>query len=157
MTDPDTPVPQDALEACLRAVLAWQERPMSSASLRARVAGGREVWTVETFLEAADSLGYDVEEGAFDAARPALPLLPAVAATRQGTAIALLSAHEEGQVLVVDPDAGEKPRPLPLEEVYDRLAGATYSLVLRDIPVADAVTGAPRCHMMSLGSQTLML
>jgi ABC-type bacteriocin/lantibiotic exporter with double-glycine peptidase domain len=108
---PDAPAlaVSDALEACLRAVLAWQERPMSSASLRARVAGGREVWTEETFLEAADSLGYDVEEGAFDAGRPALPPLPAVAATRQGTAIALLSTHDEGQVLVVDPDAGEKP------------------------------------------------
>ena len=44
----------DALEACLRAVLAWQERPMSSASLRAWVAGGRDVWTTETLLEAAD-------------------------------------------------------------------------------------------------------
>ena len=45
---PEAPAPavSDALEACLRAVLAWQERPMSSAALRARVAGGREVWTV---------------------------------------------------------------------------------------------------------------
>ena len=133
----------DALEACLRAVLAWQERPMSSASLRARVAGGREVWTTETLLEAADSLGYDVEAGEFDPARPSLPPMPAIAQTRQGTALALLSAHEEGQVLVVDPDAGEQPRPLALEEVYDRLAGTTYSLAQRDIAMTDAVTGAP--------------
>lgn len=143
MNDTGATPAHDALEACLRAVLAWQERAMSSASLRARVAGGREVWTTETLLEAADSLGYDVEEGAFDAGRPALPPLPAIVLTRQGTALALLSTHEEGQVLVVDPDAGEKPAPLPLDEVYDRLAGATYSLALRDIPVTDAVTGAP--------------
>ena len=143
MPDPVAAPVHDALEACLRAVLAWQERPMSSASLRARVAGGREVWTTETLLEAADSLGYDVEEGVFDAGRPALPPLPAIAPTRQGTALALLSTHEEGQVLVVDPAAGEKPAPLALDEVYDRLAGPTYSLALRDIPVTDAVTGAP--------------
>ena len=98
---------------------------MSSASLRAQVAGGREVWTTETLLEAADSLGYDVEAGEFDPASPSLPPMPAIAQTRQGTALALLSAHEEGQVLVVDPDAGEQPRPLALEEVYDRLAGPT--------------------------------
>jgi ATP-binding cassette subfamily C protein LapB len=46
-------------------------------------------------------------------------------------------------VLVVDPDVGEQPRPLALEEVYDRLAGTTYSLAQRDIAMTDAVTGAP--------------
>ena len=111
MTDaPSTSVPpvapepplHDAMETCLRAVLAWQERPMSSASLRARVAGGREVWTTETLLEAADSLGYDVEAGEFDPLRPSLPPMPAIAQTRQGTALALLSTHEDGQVLVLE-------------------------------------------------------
>jgi len=133
----------DALEACLRAVLAWHERPLSSASLRARVAGGREIWTTETLLEAADSLGYDVETGAFDPVNPGLPPLPAIARTREGTALALLGPHAEGRILVVDPDRGEQPTSWALDEVYERLAGPAYSLAQRDIPVTDPVTGAP--------------
>jgi ATP-binding cassette subfamily C protein LapB len=131
----------DAFESCLRAVLAWHDRPMSSASLRARTAGGREPWTVETLLEAADDQGYDVETYAFDPLAPHLPDLPAIARTRQGTALALLALQGEDGVLLVDPDEGEKPKVWPLEQVYERLSGEAYALAQRDLPTADPVTG----------------
>ena len=57
MTSDAARPPYDALECCLRAVLAFHERGMSSASLRSRVAHGEGLWSEDTLIEAADSLG----------------------------------------------------------------------------------------------------
>lgn len=126
----------DALEACLRAVLAWHERPLSSASLRAQTAGGRDTWTVETLMEAADHQGYDVETRTLDPGAPSLPPLPAICMTQQGTALAVLAPHDEGTVLVVDPEVSDKPVAQPFEDVLQRLSGAMYSLVSREVTLA---------------------
>ena len=126
----------DALEACLRAVLAWHERPLSSASLRSQTAGGRETWTIETLFEAADHQGYDVETRSLDPAAPSLPPLPAICMTHQGTALALLAPHDEGTVLVVDPEVSEKPTASTFDDVLQRLSGAMYSLVAREVTLA---------------------
>ena len=80
--------PCDALESCLRAVLAYLERPISVAALRARVAGGRELWNEDTLVEAADSLGCEVRAQRIDRAAPALPALPAICMTKEGAALA---------------------------------------------------------------------
>ncbi len=128
---PDAPTSlHDALQACLRAVLAWHEQPMSSASMRSRL-GGNAMWSQETLIEAADSLGYDVEAGRIDAALPSLPALPAICYTHEGTALAVLALENENTVLLVDPERSEKPLQSDLPALFARLNGSTLSLARR--------------------------
>lgn len=135
----------DALQACLRAVLAWHEQALSNASMRARL-GGHTMWSQDTLIEAADSLGYDIDIARIDPALPSLPLLPAICYTHEGTAIAVLAFENENQVLVVDPEHSEKPVPTNLTELFARLSGTTLSLSRRGLgsvagdPVAKAPT-----------------
>jgi len=123
----------DALEACLRAVLAWHERALSSASLRSRIGGGEALWSEEALLEAADSMGYDVEPGRIDPAMPVLPALPAVCYTHEGTAVAVLAQESESGVLVVDPERSEKPVETDLSGLFARLNGNTLSFARREL------------------------
>jgi len=125
--------PYDALEACLRAVLAYQERPVSSASLRSRVARGDGLWSEETLIEAADSLGYEVEPGRIDPAMPALPPLPAICYTHEGTALAVLGQESELEVLVTEPEDSEKPRQMAVADLFARLNGNVLSLSRRSL------------------------
>jgi len=143
MTDTAANAPYDALESCLRAVLAYQEQAMSSASLRSRVARGEGLWTEETLIEAADSLGYDAEAGRIDPAMPALPALPALCYTHEGTMLAVLALEGEGMALVVDPEHSDKPAPLALADLFARLNGNTLSLRRRSLGSAQAVDGGP--------------
>lgn len=121
----------DALEACLRAVLAWQEQALSSASLRSRIGGGDVMWSEDTLIEAADSLGYDVEPARIDPAMPALPELPAICYTHEGTAVAVLAQESENIVLVVDPERSEKPVQTDLSALFARLNGNAITLSRR--------------------------
>ncbi|OGB58091.1 MAG: hypothetical protein A2503_07465 [Burkholderiales bacterium RIFOXYD12_FULL_59_19] len=134
----------DALQACLRAVLAWHEQPLSSASMRSRL-GGHTMWSQDTLIEAADSLGYDVAPGRIDPALPCLPPLPAICYTHEGTAIVVLAYESENQVLVVDPERSEKPEPAKLSDVFARLSGNTLSLSRRGLGsvAGDPATKAP--------------
>src|SRR3989339_236240 len=134
----------DALQACLRAVLAWHEQPLSSASMRSRL-GGHPMWSQDTLIEAADSLGYDVAPGRIDPALPCLPPLPAICYTHEGTAIVVLAYESENQVLVVDPERSEKPEPAKLSDVFARLSGNTLSLSRRGLGsvAGDPATKAP--------------
>lgn len=130
----DSPVAlHDALQACLRAVLAWHEQPISSASLRSRL-GGQAMWSQDTLIEAADSLGYDVELGRIDPALPGLPPLPAICYTQEGTAVAVLAQDSEATALVVNPDISDKPTETALPELMARLSGETLSLARRVMP-----------------------
>jgi len=129
----------DALQACLRAVLAWHEQPMSDASLHSRL-GGKAMWSQETLIEAADSLGYDVQVGRIDPALPSLPPLPAVCYTQEGTAVAVLAQETETMVLMVDPELSDKPVQTELSELMTRLNGETLSLLRRVMP---SVAGDP--------------
>ena len=130
----------DALEACLRAILAFQERGMSSASLRSRVAHGdidTALWSEDTLVEAADSLGYEVEAMRIDPALPTLPSLPAICTTHEGTALALLMQESEGLVLVADPERSEKPLLMTTADLFARLSGHTLTLSRRSLGRAD--------------------
>ena len=134
----------DALQACLRAVLAWHEQPMSAASLRSRT-GGAALWSQDTLIEAADSLGYDVEVGRIDAALPSLPDLPAICYTHEGTALLVLAHESENSVLLVDPERSEKPVQADLSALFARLNGSTLSLARRVLGgvAGDAAGKAP--------------
>ena len=134
----------DPLEACLRAVLAYQDQGMSSASLRSRVAHGQGLWTQDTLLEAADSLGFDTEVGEIDPALPGLPMLPALCNTHEGTVLALLAMADDASVLVVDPDRSERPMELPLADLLARLSGTTVSLMRRNL--ASGADGEEATH-----------
>lgn len=123
--------PYDALEACLRAVLAWHEQALSSASLRSRLGGGDVLWSEDDLIEAADSLGYDVEPGRIDPAMPTLPALPAICHTHEGTAVAVLAQESENVVVVVDPERSEKPVQTDLSALFVRLNGNAISLARR--------------------------
>lgn len=141
-----TSAPYDALQACLRAVLAWYEQPLSAASLRARVAHGEGLWSEETLREAADSLGLDVEDGRIDPALPSLPPLPAICYTHEGTALAVLAQEGEDAALVVDPERAERPAPMPMDQLFARLNGNTLSFRRRSLPpvAGDATVGQGR-------------
>lgn len=131
---PETPAElHDSLQACLRAVLAWHEQGLSLASLRSRL-GGNAMWSEETLVEAADSLGYDVDVGRIDPALPSLPMLPAICYTHAGAALVVLAIESERQVLIVDPAQSEKPTSVDLADVYARLSGNTLSLLRRGLP-----------------------
>ena len=125
--------PYDPLEACLRAVLAFHDQAMSSASLRSRVAHGQGLWTQDTLLEAADSLGYDTETGRVDPAQGELPALPALCQTHAGSALAVLAQQDNATVLVVDPELSDRPRTMALDALLARLNGATISLLRREL------------------------
>ena len=129
----------DALQACLRAVLAWHEQPISSASMRSRL-GGNTMWSEDTLIEAADSLGYDVEPDRIDPAMPSLPQLPAICYTHEGTAVAVLVMESENVVLVVDPEVSDKPVQTKPSDLFARLNGNTLSLVRRSL---GSVAGDP--------------
>ncbi len=123
----------DALEACLRAVLAYQERSISSASLRSRMACGDGLWSEETLIEAADSLGYEVEPGRIDPAMPVLPALPAICSTHEGTALAVLALESEQDALVADPEQSEKPVLMPVADLFARLSGNALCISRRSL------------------------
>ena len=139
MTEASTTDLHDALQACLRAILAWHEQPMSSASLRSRL-GGHALWSQDTLIEAADSLGYEVEPGRIDPSMPSLPDLPAICHTHAGAALAVLALEGENSALVVDPELSEKPVSTDLASLYARLNGNTLSLVRRAL---GSVAGDP--------------
>ena len=139
MTDASTTDLHDALQACLRAILAWHEQPMSSASLRSRL-GGHALWSQDTLIEAADSLGYEVEPGRIDPSMPSLPDLPAICYTHAGAALAVLAFEGENSALVVDPEQSDKPVATDLASLYARLNGNTLSLVRRAL---GSVAGDP--------------
>ncbi len=132
----------DALQACLRSVLAWHEHALSQAALRARV-GGSALWSQEELVEAADSLGYDVVQGQIGPTNPYLPGLPAICYTHEGTALAALGLAPDGRVLVVDPEQSQKPAPMDMADLLARLRGTTLSLVRRELPpvAGDAPSG----------------
>ena len=130
-TEAVTPL-HDALQACLRAVLSWHEQSISSASMRSRL-GGDAMWSEDTLIEAADSLGYDVEVGRIDPAMPTLPRLPAICYTHEGTAVAVLAMESENSVLVVDPESSDKPVQTIPADLFARLNGNTLSLARRSL------------------------
>ena len=151
--------PYDPLEACLRAVLAFHDQAMSSASLRSRVAHGQGLWTQDTLLEAADSLGYDTETGRVDPGQGELPALPALCQTHAGSALAVLAQQDNATVLVVDPELSDRPRTMALDALLARLNGATISLLRRELsrPLngaeegTGAVSGGGRADVGSAG------
>lgn len=129
----------DSLQACLRAVLAWHERGVSSASLRARIGGG-SIWSQDDLIEAADILGYDAELGRIDAPLFNMPPLPAICYTHEGTALVILGIESENELLIVDPERSEKPSQVQLSQVHARLSGNTISLIRRGL---SSVAGDP--------------
>jgi ATP-binding cassette subfamily C protein LapB len=132
----------DSLESCLRAILAWHEQSISAASLRSRISVGDEILSEDMLIEAADSLGYDVAIVQMDRASPALPELPAICFTHEGTALAVLAWADDGAALVVDPERSEQAAPMALVDLMARLNGRALSLTQRVLPgVAGDVAG----------------
>ena len=135
MTTTAAQPPLDVREAGLRAVLAFHDRGMTSASLRARVALGPQAWTDATVVEAADSLGYDAEPARFDAATGAWPALPALCFTRDGGLVALLG-RDDDRLYVAEPHAPERPQPAEEARLRQRLSGE--AITLRQRPPASS-------------------
>ena len=106
---------------------------MSSTSLRARINGSLGFWTEDDLLEAADSLGYEVEINEHDSALSSLPELPAICLTHEVGALALLSSNDEGLLLVVDPKRSDKPEWTSKQDLFGRLSGRCMCLAKRDL------------------------
>ena len=136
----------DSLESCLRAILAWHEQSISAASLRSRISVGDEILSEDMLVEAADSLGYDVALTQMDRASPALPELPAICFTHEGTALAVLAWADDGAALVVDPERSEQASPMAVVELMARLNGRALSLTRRVLPgvAGDVANKAPQ-------------
>lgn len=130
-----TPAPDprriDPLLTGFRAVLSYQGRGLSEASLRARVAGGDGHWTDETLVEAADSLGYEVVRTEVTRAADGLPALPALCTRVGGGLLVLLSIQDDGRLLVQDALTTATPTALDPQDLLDGLRGPAYSLLRR--------------------------
>lgn len=135
MTTAAAQPPLDVREAGLRAVLAFHDRGMTSASLRARVALGPEAWSDDTVVEAADNLGYDARRLRFDPATGPLPELPALCFTRDGGLVAVLG-REDGRLYLAEPDQPDRPRAGDEAALRERLSGE--AITLRQRPAASA-------------------
>ncbi|MFO0998052.1 MAG: peptidase domain-containing ABC transporter [Alphaproteobacteria bacterium] len=98
--------PVDGLLRCLlRTTLAF-DRPVSEADIRAFTPIGPDGMTVETFLRAADRLGYKVGRTALDAATAAQLPTPFITLGSGGVAPRVVLARESGRLSVFDSVTG---------------------------------------------------
>ncbi len=124
--------PQDPIELCILWVLENFEKPMSAASLRARVARMPGPWTFDEALEALESLGLRCEEKKLSLEAVLSLDKPTILRTEQGFAAAILPRNEEHPMLMYAPDQNERPF-----ELTPRMLASLYtgSLVVLEAPM----------------------
>ena len=124
--------PQDPIELCILWVLENFEKPMSAASLRARVARMPGPWTFDEALEALESLGLRCEEKKLSLEAVLSLDKPTILRTEQGFAAAILPRNEEHPMLMFAPDQNERPF-----ELTPRMLASLYtgSLVVLEAPM----------------------
>jgi ATP-binding cassette subfamily C protein LapB len=123
---------QDPIEQCVLWVLENFEKPMSAASLRARVARMPGPWTFDEALEALESLGLRCEEKKLSLEAVLDLNKPTILRTEQGFAAAILPRNEEHPMLMYAPDQNERPF-----ELTPRMLASLYtgSLVVLEAPM----------------------
>jgi len=124
--------PQDPIELCILWVLENFEKPMSAASLRARVARMPGPWTFDEALEALESLGLRCEEKKLSLEAVLSLDKPTILRTEQGFAAAILPRNEEHPMRMFAPDQNERPF-----ELTPRMLASLYtgSLVVLEAPM----------------------
>ena len=124
--------PHDPIELCILWVLENFEKPMSAASLRARVARMPGPWTFDEALEALESLGLRCEEKKLSLEAVLSLDKPTILRTEQGFAAAILPRNEEHPMLMYAPDQNERPF-----ELTPRMLASLYtgSLVVLEAPM----------------------
>lgn len=119
---------QDPTELCILWVLQNFEKPMSAASLRARVARMPGPWTFDEAIEAIESLGVRCDE-----ARPTVNEVlglnvPLIMRTEQGFAAAVVPANEEHPALLFAPEQSDRPIELTPQALASLYTGQLYVL-----------------------------
>lgn len=130
---------QDPTELCILWVLQNFEKPMSAASLRARVARMPGPWTFDEAIEAIESLGVRCDE-----ARPIVNEVfglnvPLIMRTEQGFAAAVVPANEEHPALLFAPEQSDRPIELTPQALATLYTGQLY-LLTEPIKLADSDT-----------------
>ena len=144
-TEPLVP-PQDIapepLEACLLFLLDHYGKPMSLAALRAGVARPEELWQLETFVDAIESLGFTTQTVRVAEPPAPAPNEPLLILRHDGNAIVLLSRDGPDDYEVFVPEQGRTVR-LPFEELVTHYAG-TCLRVHPPVRVPSSEAGVPR-------------
>jgi ATP-binding cassette subfamily C protein LapB len=120
---------QDPTELCILWVLQNFDKPMSAASLRARVARMPGPWTFDEGVEAIESMGVRCEEGKKLTLNEVLALnVPIIMRTEQGYAAAVLPKNEEHPALIFAPEQSDRPEELTPQRLANLYAGQLYLL-----------------------------
>lgn len=123
---------QDPIEQCVLWVLENFEKPMSAASLRARVARMPGPWTFDEALEALESLGLRCEEKKLSLEAVLSLNKPTLLRTEQGFAAAILPRNEDHPMRMFAPDRNERPFELTPAILASLFTG---SLVVLEAPM----------------------
>ena len=100
---------RDPTELCILWVLQNFDKPMSAASLRARVARMPGPWTFDEAVEAIESLGVRCEVQKLTLNQVLALRAPVMMRTEQGFTAAIWPANEEHPALVFAPETDERP------------------------------------------------
>ena len=137
---PTAAEPQDALKAGLRAILNWAERPVSDAALDSRIAHAGGDWTLETLMEAADSLGLQASRHEVSPVGPGP--LPCLLWLQDGTVLTVLEQVDAQQVRALVATAMDRPGRLQWADVLPQVRGQSLALVPRSQPHGSEMAGA---------------
>ena len=118
----------EPLEACLLFLLEHHGRALSLAALRAGVARPEAAWQLETFVDAAESLGFGTETVAAALPIEPQPNEPVLLLGHAGDAFILLALHGDGTFEVVPPGA-QRPQRWGRDELMARYAGTCVRML----------------------------
>ena len=119
---------QDPTELCILWVLQNFDKPMSAASLRARVARMPGPWTFDEAVEAIESLGVRCDESKQSMNQVLALNAPFILRTEQGFAAAVLPRNEEHPALIYAPEQSDRPQELSPQTLANLYTGQLYVL-----------------------------
>ena len=119
----------DPLKAGLRAILNWLERPISDAALDSRIPHLGTAWTVDTLVEAADSLGLEVSH--HNVTQADMGPVPCLLWLKDGSVLTVLERVDAQQVRALLAHQMERPGRLQLADLLPQVQGQSLALVPR--------------------------
>jgi ATP-binding cassette, subfamily C, bacterial LapB len=124
--------PQDPIEQCILWVLENFDKPMSAASLRARVARMPGPWTFDEAQEALESLGLRCQDKKLSIEAVLNLDKPLIFQTERGFAAAILPANQEHAMRMFAPELQDRAMALTPAKLASLYAG---SAVVLDAPM----------------------
>ncbi|MFZ9634639.1 MAG: hypothetical protein ACO3EK_12445, partial [Alphaproteobacteria bacterium] len=113
--------PGDPMVACMLYVLRRLERPLSAAAFRSRVVRPEGEWTLDSVVEALESLGCSTELRSLPADDLDPELGPWIAETSAGPVV-VHSSLQDRRVRLFDPSRAQEPMLLEPAQLREELA-----------------------------------